>query len=248
LSGNGGDRLQQIFESLNEVFLIILDWVLYFLPIGLFGLLASATATVGSEVLAAMGLVIGVNYLTMIILCLIYLVTIRIALSVSWKNVMAALRTPMMISFVTMDPFPAIPLAIENMAKYLKISRVVPGYSIPVTISLNGHNLTVQLAIVAVFLAQIYGIHLTIWDYLFVILCTAYPGSLAGPSLPTLLLMVPYVLGPLHLPVEPGVAVILISGPLLAPIAGIHTFLSGCANAAIIAISGPRELSASNKV
>ncbi len=230
-----GNTLLHFCDDIYHAFISILNWSLYLLPFGICGLMASAVAQMGASVIGALSFVIGLNYAVMLVLCLLYLVSIARVAGTSTLRCIKELREPIFISFVTMDPFPAIPSAMTRMAQAFRLPRVIAEFSIPMTIAINGHNLVVQLGLSALFTAWVYNIPVTPGMFLAIILLAAFPGSLAGPSLPTLLAMVPYVFGPLCLPTEPGMVVILLTGPILAPICGTHTLLSSCANAALIA-------------
>ena len=220
-------------------FMTILDWSFYFLPFGLFGLMASAAAQMGAEVIQAMALLIGVVYVSILLTCGLYFLAVRQASGQPMRVIIHALKQPIFIAFVTQDPLPAMPMAMKEMAAKLKFPKVVADFAIPTTVTLNGHNLTIQLVPVALFVALIFNVHLDAGQYLLLMLLAAFPGSLAGPSLPTLMAIVPYVFAPFGLPIEAGAVALLLSSPIVSPICGVHTLLSACANTALISNARP---------
>ena len=88
---------------------------------------------------------------------------------------------------------------------------------------------------VAVFVAQLFQIHLSLFQQILLMAAAAISGMAAVGAPSAIAPMVAYVLIPLGLPASIGVAIIAAMGPIIDPIATLTNLYGGCATTALVA-------------
>ena len=198
----------KLFDSLAEVFYKLTDLVMRCAPIGVFALIAGVVASHGIEVLLPLAEVIGVIYLASIAhMLLVYggLLTMLARLSPLrfFKGVAPALA----VAFSTSSSAGTLPVSIECARKNLGVSQGVAGFVLPVGATINMDGTAIYQGVLALFIAQAFGVDLNGGQYLMIIL-TATLASIGTAGVPGAgLIMLGLVLTSVGLPLE-GVALI----------------------------------------
>ena len=198
----------RLFDSLAEVLYKLTDLVMRFAPIGVFALIAGVVASHGIEVLLPLAGVIGVIYLASLAhLLLIYGGLIGGLARLSPLRFFRGIAPALAVAFSTSSSSGTLPVSIECARKNLGVSQGVAGFVLPVGATINMDGTAIYQGVLALFIAQAFGIDLNAGQYLMIIL-TATLASVGTAGVPGAgLIMLGLVLTSVGLPLE-GVALI----------------------------------------
>ena len=208
LIGDKAAPVVKLFDSLAEVFYKLTDLVMRFAPIGVFALIAGVVASHGIEVLLPLAGVIGVIYLASIAhMLLIYGGLIGGLARLSPLRFFRGIAPALAVAFSTSSSSGTLPVSIECARKNLGVSQGVAGFVLPVGATINMDGTAIYQGVLALFIAQAFGIDLNAGQYLMIIL-TATLASVGTAGVPGAgLIMLGLVLTSVGLPLE-GVALI----------------------------------------
>ncbi|MFI8738127.1 Na+/H+-dicarboxylate symporter [Pseudomonas sp. NFACC19-2] len=208
LVGEKAAPVVRLFDSLAEVFYKLTDLVMRFAPIGVFALIAGVVASHGIEVLLPLAGVIGVIYLASIAhMLLVYGGLIGGLARLSPLRFFRGIAPALAVAFSTSSSSGTLPVSIECARKNLGVSQGVAGFVLPVGATINMDGTAIYQGVLALFIAQAFGIDLNAGQYLMIIL-TATLASVGTAGVPGAgLIMLGLVLTSVGLPLE-GVALI----------------------------------------
>lgn len=240
VKGQAHSTASNFFSAVYEMFISILDWILYLLPLGLFCLLADQASEVGVDALRAMLAIIAVYLACFGIMAALYLVQIRRATGRPVREIWRILKEPFTLAFVASSDsaLPSIMRQMEELRYPPELIRSV----VPLSAVLNRHGTAIVFAITTVFVAHIYGLQLTVANGLLIALSCSLVGAFDSGEYVTIAPMITYILVPLGLPPEAGVAIILTIWPLFEWFPELQCAMASCANAAIAGNISPKAL------
>lgn len=229
-----GRRLTAVslFSAIYETFITILEWILYLLPFGLCCLLASQASKVGLDALKAMSAIIGVYLCCFLVMSALYLFVLRQATGKSFMKVWSTLKEPFTIAFIASSDS-ALPSTMRRMESFGYPKELLNSV-IPLSAALNRHGTAIVFSITTIFVAQIYGVELTVWKCLLIAAACAVVGAFDSGEYVTIAPMIAYILIPLGLPPAGGVAIILTIWPMFEWFPELQCTMASCANAAIV--------------
>ncbi|HUE91673.1 dicarboxylate/amino acid:cation symporter [Pseudomonas sp.] len=198
----------KLFDSLAEVFYKLTDLVMRCAPIGVFALIAGVVASHGIEVLLPLAGVIGVIYLASIThMLLVYGGLLAVLARLSPLRFFKGAAPALAVAFSTSSSAGTLPVSIECARKNLGVSQGVAGFVLPVGATINMDGTAIYQGVLALFIAQAFGVDLNAGQYLMIIL-TATLASIGTAGVPGAgLIMLGLVLTSVGLPLE-GVALI----------------------------------------
>ena len=150
-------------ESLAEVMFKFTDIVMYVAPLAVFGALASTIAKSGIDILLNLMMLVGTLYAALVVFILGVLLPIALIFKIPIKKFIAAAIEPISIAFATASSEAALPKALENMERF-GVPKKIVAFVIPTGYSFNLDGTTLYLSLAAVFVAQMSGVDLTIWQ------------------------------------------------------------------------------------
>lgn len=221
--GKKGEMLIEIFDGLNEVIMKMVHIIMWFAPIGVFGLVAGKIATVIAtadpsitggvnpvwyEILKvgkySLSVLTGLSIHAFIILPLIlYLLAGRNPLKYG-SNVFQAVAT----AFSTASSSATLPITLDCVQKHNKVNRKAASFVLPLGATINMDGTALYEAVAAIFIAQLYGVDLTFGQQIIIVL-TATLAAIGAAGIPQAgLVTMVIVLQAVNLPVE-GMASIL---------------------------------------
>ena len=159
--GERGAPLLTVLESLSNVIFKIVAMVMTVAPIGAFGAMAFTIGTFGANALLPLGRLMLDVYLTMALFIFIVLNVILRAFGFSLWNYLKYIREEILIVLGTSSSEAALPRMIAKMERY-GCARTVVGLVIPAGYSFNLDGTSIYLSMAALFIAQAFGVQLTI--------------------------------------------------------------------------------------
>ncbi|KMT22296.1 dicarboxylate/amino acid:cation symporter [Clostridium cylindrosporum] len=196
--------------SAYDVVLEITRIVLKFIPYGVFALIATAAASNGLDTIKSLAWVVAAVYISCILQIL--LVHTPLVSLVARKNPFAFFKgifPAQTVAFTSQSSYGTLPVTIKSLVEGVGVSQNVASFVAPLgsAIGMNGCG-GLYPAIVAIFVANVFGIHLTAYSYGLIILTTVVSSiGIAGvPGAATMSTTV--VLATLGLPIE-GMAMVM---------------------------------------
>lgn len=226
-----------VTDAFCNIFLSIIGWMMYVLPLGLLCLFAGQIAQVGLDIIWATANLIEYIYVSCIATMMVYSVLIwwRVRARLSYWEALSGLRQPLAVAIGTASSFATIPSALNALINNFKVDQRVADLLIPLGVTINSPASVLQFAISSIFIAQIYGVDLE-FSQLLMVFIGAILAALASSSAPSIvaLSMIAMILDPLGLP--SGVAVILLVAidPVVDPIVTALNVQSNCALTVVV--------------
>ena len=156
-------------HSLSEIMFSVINLVMKFAAIAVFGAMSSAIGTSGLGVLASLGKLVGCLYLGLLVFFSIVLLPIMILMKVPLYEFGRAVFDPLMIAFSTASSDAALPLAMKNMIAFGCPDNIV-AFVIPTGYTFNLDGTTLYLAVASVFAAEVSAVDMPIGKQVFMML------------------------------------------------------------------------------
>lgn len=201
--------IKTLFDSLNEVVLRIVDMVMMAAPFGVFALLASLVVEIQSFALLLgliwySGCVVGglaiimFGFYPMLVVCFT---------GTSYMDFFKGISPAQLLAFSTSSSAATLPVTIERVEDHLGVEKEVTSFVLPVGATVNMDGTSLYQAVAAVFIAQAFGMDLSLNQQLTIVLTAtlASIGSAAVPGAGMVMLVI--VLGAIGVP-EQGLALI----------------------------------------
>ena len=205
------DYLSGFFRAVFEVMMKVTLFVIRFTPLGIFGLIAARVAA--QEDLGVLVQSMGM-YMFVVIAGILVHVFITLPLIVKFAGGekpfrhFAAVRTPLITAFTTSSSNATLPLTMEAVKNNSGVSDKVCSFTLPLGATINMDGAALYECVAVIFIAQAYGIDLTIGQQVIVVL-TSLLASIGSAGVPMAgLVMITIVLTAVGLPLE-GVGLIL---------------------------------------
>ena len=212
--GERGRPVVQLFEVVNDVVMKMVNIILWYAPIGVFGLIAGKLGEAGG--LAAfwgeflgllkycMTVIVGLAIHAMIVLPLF----LRFAARRSPWQYVIGMVTALTTAFTTASSSATLPTTFEGVTERNKVNPESANLVLPLGATINMDGTALYEAVAAMFIAQSYGISLTMGDQVIIFL-TATLAAIGAAGIPQAgLVTMILVLQAVHLPLE-GIAMIL---------------------------------------
>ena len=194
-------------EQLAQVMLKVTSYIMVLAPLVIFAALASTVATQGIGILAVYAKFIGGFYASLAILWALLLAASTIAVGKRLPELIKVMREPTLLAFSTATSEAAYPGTLEGLQKFGAPRKIV-SFVLPLGYSFNLDGSTMYTTFAAMFIAQAYGIQLTLGqEILMMAMLMVTSKGIAGvprASLVVIMAVLPFF----HIPVE-GIALVL---------------------------------------
>ena len=201
--GEKAQPLAAFFESLNAIIMKIVGWIMALAPIGVFALMARMIGTLGITVMKPLAfhmltVLLGLAIHGVIILPLLLRVFARYSPLKFIKDMFSAVLT----AFSTASSSATLPITMECIEENTGASNRVASFVLPLGATVNMDGTALYEAVAAMFIAQTYGIDLSLGQQL-VIMLTATLASIGAAAIPSAALVtMVIVLRSVNLPME----------------------------------------------
>ena len=201
--------VKAFFDGLNEVILKLIDLIMLAAPFGVFALLAALVAETPSwDVFRALLLYSLCVVAGLAILILgFYPALVVLGTGRSYTSFFRGISPAQMLAFSTSSSAATLPVTMERVEEHLGVDEEVASFVLPIGATVNMDGTSLYQAVAAVFIAQAFGMDLTLYDQLAIVLTAtlASIGTAAVPSAGIVMLVI--VLGTIGVP-EEGIALI----------------------------------------
>jgi Na+/H+-dicarboxylate symporter len=236
--------LSDLFNSIFEVMMKMTMFIIRFTPLGIFGIVAKVVADQDDLVnlVSSMGLYMGTVILALAIHAFISLPLImrfigKVKPFKHFKN----MSTPLLTAFSTSSSGATLPLTMTAVEENSGVSNKISSFTLPLGATINMDGTALYECVAALFIAQAYGVDLTILQQVIVV-ATALLASIGAAAIPMAgLVMITVILTAVNLPLE-GVGLILAVDRILDMFRTATNVWSDSCGAVIIAKSEGEEL------
>jgi len=208
LLGKKADPAIAIFKSFSEIMYRFTAIIMGFAPYGIFALMAWLAGEYGVELLLQLSKVIGVVYLACLIQVLVVMsLAIKIVGRLNPIRYLKGIIEAAAMSFSTASSSGTLPISMKCANKNLGVSEEISSFVLPLGATVNMDGTAIYLGVTSLFVAQAYGIDLSMADYVSIVVM-ATVASIGSAGVPGAgLVMMSLVLTTVGLPME-GLAII----------------------------------------
>lgn len=209
--------LVDLLRALQEVCMSVVRWAMLIAPFAVFGLMAQLTSRTGAATLIGLGVYILTVLVGLFCLVLLYLVALRLLTRHRPIAFLGKARELMLLAFSTSSSAAVMPLTMKTAMEKFDVRGHIAQFVIPLGATINMNGTAVYQSIAAVFLAQVYGVDLSL-AAMALIVFTSVGASIGSPA-------------------TPGVGIVILSGILtgigvpaggVALIIGVDRLLDMC--------------------
>ncbi|NUR44960.1 MAG: dicarboxylate/amino acid:cation symporter [Sphingomonas sp.] len=160
-TGERGKPIVRGVEALVRVMLQLTNYVMRFAPFAVFTAVASALAERGPQIIATLGKFVGSFYLGLFILWAVLIGVCFIIVGPRTRHLIRYIRDPVVLAFSTASSEAAYPRTLEELERFGVPPRIA-SFVLPLGYSFNLDGSMMYMTFASIFIAQAYGIHLSL--------------------------------------------------------------------------------------
>ncbi len=236
-------QLTDFFQGIFMVMMQITQFIIKFTPVGVFALVAKIVAQTSFEIFKPLAVYMIVVILGLAIHAFLTLPSLMFFLAkIHPLKQLQAMSAALITAFSTASSSATLPLTMDAMENKAGISNRISSFVLPLGSTINMDGTALYECVAVIFIAQIYGIDLTLGQQFTIVLLSLLV-SIGAAGIPMAgLVMMTIILQAVQLPLE-GVALILTVDRLLDMLRTTVNVWSDACGTAIIAYSeGERNL------
>lgn len=200
--------VKKFFDSFNEIILKLIDLIMLAAPYGVFALLAALVVEAPSlELFQALALYAITLLLGLAVMIFVYVIIVRVITKRKVSFFMRGIAPAQLLAFSTSSSAATLPVTMECVEDNLGVDEEVASFVLPIGATINMDGTSVYQGVAAVFIAQAFGLDLSLSAQLGIVLTAtlASIGTAAVPSAGIVMLVI--VLAQAGIP-EAGLALI----------------------------------------
>jgi Na+/H+-dicarboxylate symporter len=159
--GERGKPIVHGVEALVRVMLRVTNYVMRFAPFAVFTAVTSALAERGPQIVATLGKFVGAFYLGLFILWALLIGICFLIVGPRTRHLVRYIRDPVVLAFSTASSEAAYPRTLEELERFGVPPRIA-SFVLPLGYSFNLDGSMMYMTFATIFIAQAYGIDLTI--------------------------------------------------------------------------------------
>jgi proton glutamate symport protein len=161
--GEKGAPVLKLLDGVAHVMFVVTGYVMRFAPVGVMAAIAATVGGKGIAILVTLGKLVLVMYGSLVLFLLIVVGGAALLIRVPVLAFARAIREPFLIAFTTASSEAALPKALEVMERFGVPKRIV-SFVLPTGYSMNLDGSTLYLSAASLFVAQLAGVELTVWQ------------------------------------------------------------------------------------
>lgn len=200
--------VKQFFDSFNEVILKLIDLIMKAAPYGVFALLAALIVEAPTaDLFVALGFYALCVITGLALMIVVYVTIVTVFVKKSPFFFLNGISPAQLLAFSTSSSAATLPVTMERVEDHLGVDEDVSSFVLPIGATINMDGTSLYQAVAAVFIAQAFGMDLSLTAQLGIILTAtlASIGSAAVPGAGMVMLVI--VLAQAGIP-EAGLALI----------------------------------------
>jgi len=207
--GDKADPALKFFKSIDAAMITLVHWIMLLAPIGVFTLMAKAVASMGIEYIASLAMYCFTVLLGLSLhWCILVFVLLVLFGRISPLRFIPAMAPAFQLAFSTSSSTATLPVSIDCATARLGLRRDVSSFVLPLGATINMDGTALYQAVASLFIAEVYGLDLSIPQQLMVFF-TAVTVSVGAAGIPGASVgMMSIVLAAAGIPVE-GVGIVI---------------------------------------
>lgn len=166
--GETGQSLLKTFDKILQVLFKIMAMIMVLAPLGAFGGIAYTVGKYGLGTLKPLAMLMLTVYITMALFIFVVLNLICYFSKVSLWKLLGYIKEEILIVLGTSSSESVLPRMIEKMERY-GCSKQAAGLIIPTGYSFNLDGTSIYLSMSVLFIAQVFGVHLSLQEQIYII-------------------------------------------------------------------------------
>ena len=203
----------KLLDSLTHIMLKVTGYVMLSAPVAVFSAVASVIAQNGIGVLVSYGQFIGEFYLGLLLLCISLGCIGFLVLGRRILSLIRHIREPMLLAFGTASSESAYPKLLQQLERF-GCDEKICGLVLPLGYSFNLDGSMMYMTFAVLFIAQAYGIDMTLGDQLIMLLTLLFTSKGVAGVPRASLIVIAATLSMFHIP-EAGLLLLLAVDQLL---------------------------------
>jgi len=196
------------FEAVNDIMVKIVHVVIRIAPYAVFALIASVVGTFGADILMSLLRYSLVTIGGLLILAATYPAAVSLLARYPYFKFWKGIFPAQLLAFSTSSSSATLPVSMECAEETIGVSREITSFVLPLGATINMNGTALYQGVTAVFIAQVYGLNLSLVAQLTIVLTAtlASIGAAGAPAMGVLMLVI--VLRQVGIPLE-GIALIM---------------------------------------
>ena len=159
--GERGKPIVHGVEALVRVMLQVTNYVMRFAPFAVFTAVAGALAERGPQIVATLGMFVASFYIGLLVLWGLLIGICFVIVGPRTRHLVRYIRDPVVLAFSTASSEAAYPRTLEELERFGVPPRIA-SFVLPLGYSFNLDGSMMYMTFATIFIAQAYGIHLTL--------------------------------------------------------------------------------------
>ncbi|MCL6220194.1 dicarboxylate/amino acid:cation symporter [Zunongwangia pacifica] len=200
--------VKDFFDGFNEVILKLIDLIMLFAPFGVFALLAALVVeSPSTDLFAALAMYALTVLIGLVLMIGVYILLVWVFTKNKPSFFINGIAPAQLLAFSTSSSAATLPVTMERVEEHMGVHKEVTSFVLPIGATINMDGTSLYQAVAAVFIAQAFGIDLSIGAQLGII-ATATLASIGSAAVPGAgMVMLVIVLAQAGIP-EAGLALI----------------------------------------
>ncbi|MCB1106667.1 MAG: dicarboxylate/amino acid:cation symporter [Chlamydiia bacterium] len=208
LAKGNGTKVLNLLESVSEVMYSLTHFIMKLAPYGVFALIATAVGDIGLKVIYPLLKFLLCNYIAcMLQILIVFCLTLRYLVKLKVAPFFKGMKDAIVLAFTTSSSSATLPVSLECARYHLGLSPDISGFVLSLGSTINMNGAAIGQAISAIFIAQAYGIEVTVVKVLILIFVSLISAIGAAGIPGTGIVMLSVVLNAMGLPLE-GIALV----------------------------------------
>lgn len=183
LLGDKAAAVTQFMTQTANVIYKMLDIVMLYSPIGVFALMANTTAVYGPQLFGSLAKFVLTDYASCLLTWFIFSLFIMLFTGIKYGKMCRAMIPIWVNTIATNSSAGTIPITLDVTTKRLRVPNSIASFSIPLGATINLCGAAIYKTILAFFVAEIYGLHMSVGQIAMVISISTIM-SIAAPGIP----------------------------------------------------------------
>lgn len=163
------EPLLKVFKAVSESMFKVTHMIMRYAPIGVFGLISVTVANFGFASLVPLAKLVMLVYFAIIFFALVVLGSVAKLCKLNIWTLIKILKDELILAYSTASSETVLPRIIEKMEAY-GAPKSITSFVVPTGYSFNLDGSTLYQSIAAIFIAQLYGIDLSIGQEIVLVL------------------------------------------------------------------------------
>ncbi|MCG9875298.1 MAG: dicarboxylate/amino acid:cation symporter [Leptospiraceae bacterium] len=199
--------IRDLFQSIQDFAMIVVDWALKISPFAVFGLMAQAISKLGLELLAGLAYYVGTVVSGLFTVFLFYSIVCYVIARVNPIQFFINCKELILLALSTSSSVSIMPVTLETSIFKFKVKQRIAEFIVPLGATINMDGTAIYQGIATIFLAQLYGIELNFVE-LISLVATVTAASIGTAGTPGVgIVILSGILASFGIPIE-GIAVI----------------------------------------